>query len=587
MAELRIVVRDAAGVERWEYLACPSATIEWVWEGDGPLGWSYEMPAGGDRLPPRQARVEVYDPVYGRIWQGVLLGRNPVRLPDCGGATQLRADGDRVRMRWRRFEQSTVYGPVWEGTSLARTPEDAIMHAFGQLGAGIEWSPGNLAETGFTLQETDEFAARSLRDVVEAMSAVAAGLATPFVWSVRGGVFAWRTLDLAPRYQVALASGAEVEASDDASRLYSRVLVRWGRNQLVAYPDTASTAQLPERVDLVVAAGHEVRDVATAQRIAEALYARLQYIELGWSLRIRVPASVLVEQLGAGSVPAYLVPPQSVVRIMDLNWAERFGPHHPCPDAMLVTGVRYDASSGDTTITCGEWRDPTAVVRQVVYGETTRVAMAPHRREISRPVDDGGKIRRMAPTLSTAPSSTGGTRGGTTPPAIDHQLPPVSTKHQQILPRALPPMPIKVEQVLESATGFTTGLLDTGRVRSPVPPCEVEHVVLSCSPQGSLTLNLYQAGKTAGGAYVTDSSGDLVKNQLVLTASISGSKFTETRFSSSTRPRIEDDAILLYELTQASGITSWRLTLTGNRIVPGHPSTGRFNVVPSLGTRST
>ncbi len=598
---LVITARDIETGEQWSWQddgGCP--TLEKTMAGDGSITWSYDFTNGVDRLPPRHAHVEVLDG-DGVIQTARLVRRQPPASDQCTAPCQLAAEGYAAALAGRKFGGGTqitpslmvgpvAFGPVWTGTSLGIHPEDAVTYAVSQLGAPVE--VGIVDESGFQLPDTENFQGRSAQDVANAMANFGAGLATPFVWLVKKGVFTWGPIDLAPRYEVLVANGAVITPTDDASRLYTRVIVIWQGNQAAIWPETISYEHLPSIVDLCVNAGAEVKTPAAALQLAQGLYARLGELELGWSWNITIPGTTAIEWIGHGPIAPWRLDASAMLRVPDLDPITRWGNKHPSPEALIITSLRYDGTANQLTGTCGEIRDPSQFVRKVMF--SGGAAMAPPFRSTPgtvRQIKDAGKISTFGPFLSTSTGTPGALAPGpaTSPAIIDYKTPAVVSQYNQPPISHEAPKPIKIEKGIQGDLATATGLLDTGMVWSDVPPCEIDTWYLGATPKGSMTLEVYKAAANTGG-FQTDSSGDLVQGSLVLTASLSGQKFASHRFSTSTgtstnsKPRVEEQSVFLYKLTNISSSTGWQITMNGNRIVPGHP-TG-FNTAPAVGSKS-
>lgn len=589
-SQLFVWARDIETGEQWTFQdasQCP--VLDKGLTGDGTITQVYEFTQFKDRRPPRFAHVEAVDN-QGVVQTGRLVRWQPPGTDLCSGPCTLTAEGYGAALNDVKNSDSWKYGPVWTGTSHGLTPEAAIDEAVSRLGAGLV-TVEHLDTTSFVLPDTEDFQGRAAIDVVNTMSGFAAGLATPIMWSVRSGRFRWEALDLGARYQTTIADGAVITPADDASRIYTDVLVI-GNGFSASWPTTISYTQLPSRVTLVVNAGSEVKTPAAALQLAQGLYGRLSELELGWSWNFTIPGQTAVDLVGTGPISPWRMESARVLRVPDFEGGNRYGTKHGPPNQMLVTSARWDGNANQLTGSCGEIRDPSAFVRRVLSAGTPSVIpLYQAKPGEMRAIRDAGKIETYGPRLSTSTSDPRAlTPGASTSPAlVDPRIPSVVSEYNQPPISHESPKPIKVEKGAQDSSGFTTGLLDTGRYWSDVPPCEIDTWYLSASPSGSLSLEVYTASTNSSG-FQTDASGDLVPGTLVLTATLSGAKFGLHRFSTSTspstnsKPRITAQSIFLYKLTSISNSTAFQITMNGNRIVPNHP--GGFNTAPALGKAS-
>ena len=284
---LMLTARDIQSGELWTWNndGC-SFSVEKLMEGDGPVTWSYPFSQNNDRLPPRFAHVDVRDG-KGIFQTARIMRRTPPSTDACDGDCRIDADGYMVAAQDRRFEASVNFGPTWTGASLAQTAGDALTYSLLQLAQDITVDPTQIS-SAVSLTDSENFQGRSAQDVGMSMAALSSGFVTPIVFSVREGVARFWPLDVAPRYQVLVGEGAVVAPSDDASRLYNRVIVIWGHNQFATYPDTVSYQHIPRAVDLVVNATSEVFTAGSALDLAANIHARLDSLELGWSYTVTV-----------------------------------------------------------------------------------------------------------------------------------------------------------------------------------------------------------------------------------------------------------------------------------------------------------
>lgn len=447
---LVLTARDIQTGEVWTFrpgdggMGCP--TLEKVWTGDGPITWTYNYRAGIDRMPPRHAHViievegEESAPQMGRVVKKAppdsSLCEGPCTITTEGYISSLSDQGIPGEVSLLDAQgnpapehRSVFFGPVWEGSPLGLTPEAAINYA-------VRFAPhvgiGPVDSSGFLLTDTEDYLGRPPMDVVNAMTAMAAGFATPFAPSVRNGVFEWGPLDLGARYQVLCADGAVVTPTDDATRLYSRVMVIWGKGQVETYPEVIVYDQIPTIVDLVVNAGTEVRSKAAAQQLAAGLYSRVRSLELGWSCTINIPEGTPILEDGVEINPLF-VQTQKMIRVADL--AEHYDPAEGIPNIHLITGAtwRGDEKGTGLTLRCGEVRDPRAIVRATMSAGS-RTVWAVQQPGLSQPTRDANKLKLLGPPSVEVPTAG-------KPAQIDHVIPAADTKQQTLDPTVVPPQP--------------------------------------------------------------------------------------------------------------------------------------------------
>jgi hypothetical protein len=558
--QLLITVSDIQTGEQWSFQddgACP--TLEKGMTGDGGITWSADFQSFTDRLPPRHAHVVVTDDL-GIVQTGRLVRRTPPGTDICDGPAQYGAEGYAASLGDRKHSEPTTYGPTWESFSfISLFPEGAVSHSVSQLGSNV--SIGTISPSGFTMSNTESYQGRTAQDTANAMASMGAGLSTPFVWSVRKGVFNWGPVDLAPRYQTSVADGATFTATDDASRLYTRVIVLWGAGQSAVWPGVVTYGQLPTIVDLVVNAGAEIKTPAGALQLAQGLYGRLGELELGWSWNFSIPGTTAIERMDAGYI----------LRVPDLDATNRWGTKHPCPDELLVTSCRWDGNSGMLTGTCGEIRDPSHFVKQVMYGQTPSApALFGSKPNEVRRVRDAGKIEVFGPYVAES-SATGAVRPSlyptSSPAPIDYKIPAVDTKQDTQHPVTLPPMPPPV--VFHDGDPTTSGV-KTKFITAPVK-------ALSWTLTTSGIQSDYRATLTrrSNGAVIAtlDLAGTSEKIDQVI-------GFPTNQ--DSTIGLVETDDILIYTVTTPASSTSMTFVAAGVRNVrhfPGyagnaHPITG-------------
>ncbi len=464
---LLITARDIESGEQWTWSdACPS--IEKGLNGDVSASWTYDFTTEQDRLPPRFAHVTIEDDVD-VFWTGRVIRRQPPATDLCSGPCTIVAEGFYGALRDRHDPNPQPYGPTWpgQGTTRGMTPEAAVTDAVSQLGGGSV-SVGTIDASGFALPDTESFQGRPPADVISAMNAFSAGLSTPFVGSVRNGIFNWGPLDLAAKYQVLVADGAILAPMDDATRLYNHVLVLWGTGQYAEYPPTLSYTKIPTQVTLAVNAGAEVKTPAAALQLAQGLYAKLNELELGWSWNFTIPMGTSLEEIGSGPIYPWRMDAGFVLRVPDFEPWTRYGTKHTSPEEMVVTSLRWDGQQQQLTGTCGEIRDPSQFVKKVMFASNFSIG-SPFATQPGtvRQVRDAGKISHFGPFLSTATatSSDAVTPGpSTAPAAIVPGIPAIESKYGTLHPRDLPPQPPAV--VFHDADPMTSGV----KMKIIVPP---------------------------------------------------------------------------------------------------------------------
>ena len=465
-SQLFIRVTDTQTLEQWVFDPanghCP--VLEKGMTGDGAMTWTAEFTQFQDRRPPRFALVEAIDD-QGLVQTGRLVRFAPPGTDLCTGPCNYMAEGFAAAGRDRKDTDPRPYGPVYTGTTRGLTPEAAVTDAVARWN-GV--SIGTVSPSGFTLPDTESFQGRSPMDVANAMAQFGAGLATPFVWSVKKGLFTWGPLSLGARYQTLIADDAIIVPTDDASRLYDHVIVLWGQGQYAEYPTTLSYAQIPTQVTLSVNAGAEVKTPAAALQLAQGLYARLNELELGWSWNFTIPGDTAVELIGSGPINPWRVEAASVLRVPDFEPVNRYGEKHPSPSQLVITSLRWDGNANQLTGTCGEIRDPSQFVKQVMYASNFSISSPfSTKPNIMRTVRDAGKITYFGPFISTATAtSTNAVAPGpaTLPARIDHGIPAIDTKHRTLHPSDLPPIPPVL--VFHDASPTSSGI----KMKMIVPP---------------------------------------------------------------------------------------------------------------------
>lgn len=559
MADPTIRVVDALTGQTWDYTdrgACP--TLEKLVTGDGSITWSIDFTQFVDTLPPDHSRVYVEDP-DGEIQRGRLVSASPPDTSLCTGPCQFVAEGDSARLRDQKFDDDVKFGPVFDGTSLGLTPEAAVEYAISQNVPLVSVTP--ITPTGFTLPDTESFLGRTAHDVVNTMTAVSAGLATPYIPSVRKGIFRYAPLDLSPRYEVTCANGAIVTPRRDASRLYNRVIVIWGNDQVITYPSTISYGRLPTAVDLVVNAGTEIHTALAALRLAEGLYAKLQTLELGWSWTVTIPADAQIQRLfpgDSGPTAHNRMNAGYFLRVPDLDPTGRYGPHHPSPDHLLMTHIRTGGESGETLVTCGEMRDPAermiATVRDVMYRANSRVVHALQTPGLNIATRDADKLNVIGQQSATAASDLTSSGGLPAPQPIRPGVPQQSVKDNTIHPTALPPQ--EVVQQFHDAEPTTSGI----KMKVVVPP----EKALSWTMMTSGIVSDYAATWTRRSNGAVIATMDLAGSSEKIDQPIGG---TGTAWDGSSDGLVNTDDVLIYTVTTPASSTAVEFIDSGVRFV--------------------
>lgn len=452
-SSLHLLVRDIQTGRQWAFVpgdggaSCP--VLEKQLTGDGPVSWSYSFTQYQDVLPPRFAHVDVLDD-QGLVQTARVVLSTPPSTADCSGTASITARGYNEALADRKFSASTIFGPRWqwqidaENPTIGITADDAIRYAVSQLGGSV----GEVA-VGPTIDVSEDFIGHPAMDVVNTMSACRGGLATPYVWSVKRGVFTWGPLDLGARYQVQIGDGVTFAPTDDASHLYNRVIVIYRSNHSVVYPAVGNYEKIPTTVDLVVNAGAEINDRASAQSLAESLYGKLQTLELGWTGELTIDGDAPIEALGAGYIYPWRVETQKMMRMAGLDAAARYGRN--IPGEMLVSNARWDGPNNSQVLSLGELRDPSKVSR-LIYETIERgnskpwVAYAYPGLNIPKPDMDKLKSVPPIPTenvaaddggVGVAPHPLPASQTGYGIPAVDH-------KQETVDPTAVPPHPPEI-----------------------------------------------------------------------------------------------------------------------------------------------
>lgn len=580
-AQLLIHATDTETGEQWSFQdAADCPTVEKLMTGDGPVTWTYPFTQFRDRLPPRHAHVRVEDN-DGLVQTARIVRRAPPATDLCEGPCSITAEGYAASLSDRKLAASTYFGPVWTGLSLAHTPEDVVVYAVTQLGEHVSYA--EIGSTDLQLSDTEDFQGKTAQDIINSMTAVGAGLATPFAWSVKNGIFRWGPIDLAPRYQVMCADGAVVTPVDDASKLYSRVVVIYGKNQTVSFPNTISYSQIPTIVDLVVNASYEITSEAMALSLAQGLYARLSELELGWSATITIPGTTAIEWIGHGPIAPWRVPAQAAIRIPDLEPGARSGSKHAMRDVQLMTQCRWDGPQNQLVVSCGEIRNPSDFIRRIIARSNANAVTSLYTPGLSVPQKAVEKIFDNGPGL---PDPGTDETGAPLPTPIRQATVPLSSEHNQPLPSHDYPKPMALIHHAYSPDGevFTAGLLETAANQTKVPPGVITHWELESSFSGTITIQIHRAAKDATGAYVREGSGDA--EQHVPGALVGQIFLTSAKANRGTAFwRIPEESLLIYTLVDPIvNVKDWHLNMIANRVVPGFPV--GYDTVPAIGEKS-
>lgn len=564
---------------------CSALDLAKNWTGDGDISWDFEFNPLTDQAPPAFALVEAHDDL-GLIQTARIASFDLPDTKECAGTVTYRAEGLWASLTDRKHAGTRRYGfrfnedpdPV-----IATTADAAVVDAITQL-AGAYILGYTVPSSTFELSDTEDFIGRSTQDVIGSMNTVGGGLATPLVAQVRNGYFTWEALDLAARYQVS-CDVAKVKPHYDATKIYNRVIVIWGKGQAVTYPDTVVYDQLPSAVDLVVNASTEVFTVAAATRLAEGLYQRVQNLEYGWSCTVTIPWSGGgVDELGIGLISPARVRTARMIRLVGLDAVSRWGANAArFTDLQLIKSARWNGKAHELTLECGEVRSQTDTVRFQTLSQSSRMIWTYQTPGLSTPTPSNDKLLKFGPELTTD-SIAGGV-----PSPVGYGVTAFNKETNQQLPTHSFPAPIKIEKGgSNGAAAFTAGLLDQAEYRSEIPPCVITSWILTGSPSGSISIRVSLAKKDTDGSYLL-TAGLMTEDRIILTATLTSGSFATHTFSGTVGPdqvvRIPEDAILLYRVTEnATNTTKFTLTLNGNRIVPGFPE--GLDTVPSVSTRS-
>lgn len=577
MSDPTIRVVDALTGQTWEYpptLTACAIQLEKLVNGDGSVGWTLQsFTQFTDTLPSDHAVVYVEDDL-GEIQRARLIHADPPDTSLCTGPARFTAEGDGARLGDQKFDADVAFGPQFPGgpSTVATTPEAMVEYAISQNVPLVSIQP--TVVTGYTLPGMESVLGRTAHDVVNTAIATSAGSATPHYWSVKKGVFRYQTLDLAARYEVSIAGGAICAPKRDATRKYNRVIVMWGQDQVVTYPDTLSYVRIPTQVDLIVNAGSELYTEAAALRLAAALYAKLEVLELGWTWTVTVPGTTQIQKLFPGDTGPlsrhYRMDAGYFLRIPDLDPIGRYGPKHPSPTQLLMTHVRWSGERNETVITCGEMRDPSertvAVVRDIMYRATSPVvhALQTPGLNIARP--NANKLNAVGQQSATATADLTTSGGAAIPQPIRAGTVQQAAKQRTVDPSALPPLP-PLQQ-------FQDGTPDTSGVKTKigVPPMKV----LSWSALTSGIQSDY------AGTWTRRSNGAVVASFNLAGSSEKVNQAVGSTTVNSTIGVIETDDFLIYTVTTPASSTAVTFVTNTLRcvrhfegyLVNPHPRTG-------------
>lgn len=575
--------------------SCPN--LQKLLHGDGQITWTFDFIPGSDQLPPRFASVEAHDDL-GLVQTARMTRRRPPKTSECNGPATYTAGGLAEALGDLAFMSSTSYGPRWpDGPQvIADHPDEAIRHAIG-LGGGGYVTDGGISATTIELADTEEFIGRRIVDAINAMTAQAGALSAPYIWQVQNGRFTWKLLDLSARYQVLCERGADVEAEDDTSGLYTDVLLIWGNNQVVTYPDTIVFGELPTQVTLVVNVGNEIGDITSAQRLAELLYGRLQMLELGWSCTITIPFETPIEQLGGGSIKPWRLPTAQVIRIPDLDPVGRWGPHAATlSDEQLIVDASWNGGDNTLTLRTGEFRRAEDQIRRIVMaGGGSRVQYALQTAGLYLPTRDADRTPLVGPALTTEAGTSG------EPSAIGYGTPAYSKEHAVILPEVQPAMPYTVVIKGFSSDGSVLTPGTTPNVRADglvkdldyeIPFGKTTHWQMRSTVSSTITVQIYTQRRKSDGTYDVETSGanagDPIRDRLLITASLSASKYNYEVYATEPvdqRPRVPalsegvpvgpfntTQNILIFIDGTPTAATDFSITVEGIRIDPRMPA---------------
>lgn len=576
--------------------SCPN--LSKVWHGDGQISWTFDWRSGSDQLPPRFANVEAHDNL-GLVQTGRVTQRTPPSTADCGGTAMYVAAGLAEALGDRVFTTETVYGPRWpDGPQvIAQHPDDAVSHALGQGGGGYV-SAFDITETTIELADSEDFIGRRIRDAINAMTAQAGILTSPFVWQVKNGLFTWKPLATEARFQTQIAQGAEVVAQDDTSGLYTDVVVIYGNNQIVTHPETIVYSELPTQVTLVVNATYEIGTISEARRLAELLYARLQTLELGWSTTIKIPFGTPVEQLGIGAIRPWRVPAAAVIRIPDLDPVGRWGSHAATlSDEQLIIEASWNGTDNTLMLRTGEVRRAEDQVRRIMAaGGGSRVIWSLQTDGLYLPTRDGDRTPLVGPALTTEAGTSG------EPAPISYGAPAFSKEHEVILPEVQPAMPYTVivkaysdDGLVFKTDGTTANVRDDGLVKDldyEIPFGKVTHWQMRSTVSSTITVEIYTQRRKSDGTYDFETTGanlgDPIRDRLLITALLSAAKYGYAVYATEPvdlRPRVpaisESAPIGPFNTTQnilvfingtPAGATDFSITIEGIRIDPRMPA---------------
>jgi hypothetical protein len=553
-------------------VSCPR--IERQMTGDGPVEWTYPFVAP---MPWRHAHVSIADDLGEFHTARVVLRTPPDTACTTENATIVARGYNESLAGDRKFDVSTAYGPVYEAlvvtapdhpqisqvVTLAGTTNEAVTHAVSQLGSSV--SVGAVTGTGFDLTETENFIGRPALDVIQMATARGGGLATPYTWYVRKGIFTYRPLDTAARYAVTIGDGVNFRPSDDASKIYTRVIVIYGKNDAVTYPAVIDYTHLPSIVDLVVNAGTEVKTQADALQLAQGLYARLQTFELGWAGQLIIQPDAEILELGLPINP-WRVNGAQFMRMVNLNPMSRYG--ESIPSEMLITKVSYDGPNGGvTTIDLGEIRDVSgrtaSLIRKTLFAVNSRSIWSQMEHNLSTPLRDNDKARTVGPDIATSTTDLTDASGNPVPPPIDHGLVAVSPEQETVHPDVETPKPVTIAIVCGFWHGTdASGVALTPPFREPsvpIPPMQIDRWEMETDAAATVTYKLYR--KSTGALMTTVNLAGTTENSSTLTPASNPALRIVTKDSVIPELTVADDSATIHWCV---------IRLWGSRLFPGY-----------------
>lgn len=476
-AKLTFQVYGHGRLQTYGDISCPDLTYAKVSPG-GDVTAAVNVPfVQRMELPLADTFVDIVDEDLGLVWSGFSGPLDPPDLSNCNGPITIGALGWGSSFT-KRLGAPTTYGPRWDGSVIGQTIEDAVINAVTQTAPNVFLYDENVDRSGVTLDATENFQGQTGADVLASMSARTQHLATPALWHVRQRNFSWKFMDLAPRYRVRLADGAKVKPRYDPSRAYNRVLVAWGKNQVVEAPKVLSYTQRQQIVDLYLNAGAEVRDQPTAQALADGVYARMQTLRPEWSFEVQVPVSCPVEEIVDGAwteIKACSVEPGYVLWIPDLDPGS-FGPDLDVPQGGFMTRVSWANKVGTLSVSIGEPRSSGSLAR--LARRITAAGVSP----LNLVYGNFSRPNRSTPGL-LGPNLTSAVKPSE-PPPVDYPTPAASTKYKTILPEVTPPQP--------PGFGYQINNADSTGAKGiiPVEPCVLEKYSLFATKACTVVLKI-------------------------------------------------------------------------------------------------